>query len=136
MSIAISCKLVVSWMTKTTGKQRVQISDASERLGLLKCWNDLLFQQKKVHDRFLGNVKSIEKFSILSWEICHGFSPSASDLASELELPRETVRRLLEDGDLRGHRLGVKGPWRITEEAVAEFLKRFESPVEDRDAKP
>jgi hypothetical protein len=74
-------------MTKTTGKQRIQISEASERLGLLKCWIDLLFKQKKVHDRYLGSVKSIGKFSILSWEICHGFAPSASDLASELKLP-------------------------------------------------
>ena len=80
-----------------TQAARKQNPEDSERLKLLKCWTDLLFRPKKVHDRYLGTVKLIEKFSILSWEICHGFAPSASDLASELELHRETVRRLLEE---------------------------------------
>ena len=65
-----------------------------------------------------------------------GKEHTVTQVAEKLCCTSPTVRRLLEDGDLRGHRLGVKGPWRITEEAVAEFLKRFESPVEDRDAKP
>ena len=91
---------------------RKPVPEANERLVLLKCWTDLHFRQKEVHERYLGTVKSIEKFSILSWEICRGFAPSASDLASELKLPRETVRRLLEElvakGLLNHQRCGKK----------------------------
>jgi len=65
-----------------------------------------------------------------------GKDHTVSQVAEKLLCTTQTVRRLLQDGELRGHRLGVNGPWRISEEAVAEFMERFESPVEDRDAKP
>ena len=83
-------------------KLHKKASQSKERLALLKCWIELLGTQKQIHDRYLGTVKSIEKLSILSWEICHGYTPSASDLARELDLPRESARRLLNDLVTRG----------------------------------
>lgn len=46
-----------------------------------------------------------------------------NEAAARLRLNRETVRRWLSTGKLRGHKLGpTRGGWRIPESALQEYL--------------
>ena len=59
--------------------------------------------------------------------LCYNFRDMAQDftveeVATRLKVHKRTVRNWLNRKDLIGYRLGEKGPWRITEKAISEFL--------------
>ena len=49
---------------------------------------------------------------------------TVSEVAERLGYTRETVRKWLDAGALRGHRFGKRSHWRITEENLREFKNR------------
>ena len=71
--------------------------NCSEREALLGCWVELLWRQKEILTHYLGEVRPIETLTFLGWRYYAKSDPSASDIARELGMPRETVRRLLEE---------------------------------------
>lgn len=48
---------------------------------------------------------------------------SVEEVAARLSVHRETVRRWLRTGELRGYRLGFRGGWRIPEEELRRFIR-------------
>ena len=61
------------------------------------------------------------------WYIWHTMSKhyTVGQVAAELGYTRETVRKWLQAGALRGHRFGKRSHWRVTEENLTEFKRRY-----------
>ena len=49
------------------------------------------------------------------------------DVAEQLSVTEETVRRWLRDGKLEGVRLSRRAGWRIRPESVLELLRKLEA---------
>jgi len=48
---------------------------------------------------------------------------TTSDIAPICHHSRETVKRWLENGEIKGYRVGAHGHWRVLAEDLASFLK-------------
>lgn len=53
---------------------------------------------------------------------------TTSDIARICHVSRETVKRLLEKGVIRGYRMGTSGHWRVLPKDLALFLKNNNIP--------
>jgi excisionase family DNA binding protein len=53
---------------------------------------------------------------------------TTSDIAHMCNHSRETVKRWLEKGEIKGYRVGTSGHWRILAEDLAFFLKNNNIP--------
>lgn len=56
---------------------------------------------------------------------------TTSDIAQICHYSRETVKRWLEKGEIKGYRVGKRGHWRVLPRDVAFFLKRKNIPFPD-----
>jgi len=54
---------------------------------------------------------------------------TTSDVAHICHLSRETIKRWLEKGEIKGYRVGKSGHWRIVAEDLALFLKNNNIPI-------
>lgn len=48
---------------------------------------------------------------------------SITETASILGLTTDTLKKYLKDGVLVGHRINTRGDWRISDEAIREFVE-------------
>lgn len=48
---------------------------------------------------------------------------TVEQIATQLQVHEQTVRRWLREGDLRGRNFGGKTGWRVPQTAMDEFLK-------------
>jgi excisionase family DNA binding protein len=53
---------------------------------------------------------------------------TTSDIAPICHHSRETIKRWLENGEIKGYRVGVHGHWRVLAEDLASFLKNNNIP--------
>ena len=56
---------------------------------------------------------------------------TTSDIAQICHHSRETVKRWLERGDIKGYRVGKRGHWRVLPRDLAFFLKSNNIPFPD-----
>lgn len=56
---------------------------------------------------------------------------TTSDIARICHHTRETVKRWLEKGEIKGYRVGTSGHWRVLPQDLASFLKRNSIPFPD-----
>lgn len=56
---------------------------------------------------------------------------TTSDIAVISHHSRETVKRWLEKGEIRGYRVGTSGHWRVLPKDLAYFLERNSIPLPD-----
>ncbi len=56
---------------------------------------------------------------------------TTSDIARICHHSRETVKRWVEKGELKGYRVGASGHWRVLPQDLASFLKRNRIPFPD-----
>ena len=56
---------------------------------------------------------------------------TTSDIAQICHHSRETVKRWLEKGEIKGYRVGISGHWRVLPKELASFLKNNNIPFPD-----
>lgn len=56
---------------------------------------------------------------------------TTSDIARICYHSRETVKRWLEKGEIKGYRVGTSGHWRVLPKDLASFLKNYSIPFPD-----
>jgi len=56
---------------------------------------------------------------------------STSDIARICHHSRETVKRWLEKGEIKGYRVGTSGHWRVLPKDLASFLNTYNIPFPD-----
>jgi len=56
---------------------------------------------------------------------------STSDIARICHHSRETVKRWLEKGEIKGYRVGTSGHWRVLPKDLASFLNNYNIPFPD-----